>query len=201
MTSRFLRSTLLLAAMTTGSYAAGPIVILIGAPGAGKTTQAEILRKDRGMTVISADTLIAANRNQFQRFKNPLLDGVDPRLDPALNPLVEEALRAADRSKGIVIDGYPASVTQGNFLGELGKKMELPKALVIHLKISDDEARKRSGGMNVVELSQDLKNYHREVDFAGTYFPDADLHEIDGMKKPADVAKDIAKLLDARESK
>lgn len=201
MTSRFLRLTLLLAATMTGSYAAGPIVILIGAPGAGKSTQAEILRKERGMTVISADALIEANRDQFQRFKNPLLNGVDPRLDPALNPLIEQALRTADPSKGIVIDGYPASVTQGNFLTELRAKMELPKALVIHLKISDSEARKRNSGMNAAELSQELKNYHREVDFAGTYFPNTDLREIDGMRKSADVAKDIAKMLDTTASK
>jgi adenylate kinase family enzyme len=198
MISRFFRLSLLLATMMTGSFAAGPVVIFIGAPGAGKSTQAEILRKERGMVLISADALIASNRNQFQRYKNPLLDGVDPLLDPALNPLVEQALRNADLSKGVVIDGYPAAVTQGNFLGELAQKMSLPKATVIHLKITDAEARKRLPTTNVIDLAQDLKNYHREADFAGTYFPNTALHEVDGMMKPADVAKAIAKILDEK---
>ena len=198
MIPRFIRLSLAMAAVMTGSYAAGPVVVLIGAPGAGKSTQAEILRKERGMVVISADSLIAANRNEFQKFKNPLLDGVDPLLDPALNPLVEKELRSADLSKGVVLDAYPASITQGNFLADLGQKMNLGKAIVIHLKITDAESRKRQPSANVIELAQDLKNYHREADFAGTYFPNADLHEIDGMKKAADVAKEIASILDKK---
>lgn len=198
MISRFTRLSLLMAAVMTGSFAAGPVVVIIGAPGSGKSTQAEILRKERGMTVISADTLIAANRGQFQRFKNPLLDGIDPLLDPALNPLVEQELKKADLNKGVVLDGYPAAVTQGNFLADLGQKMQLGKAIVIHLKITDAEARKRLPSTNVMELAQDLKNYHREADFAGAYFPNADLHEIDGMKKPDDVAKEIASILDKK---
>lgn len=153
------------------------------------------------MQVISADALIAANRDQFQRFKNPLLDGVDPRLDSALNPLVEQALRTADLSKGVVLDGYPASITQGNFLLELRDKLGLPKALVIHLKIPDAEVRKRATNVNAVELAQELKNYHREADFAGTYFPNTDIRDIDGTKKTADIAKEIAKLLDSGTSK
>jgi adenylate kinase len=198
MFSRFIRLSVLMAAVMTGSYAAGPVVVFIGAPGAGKSTQAEILHKERGMVVISADALVAANRDQFQRFKNPLLDGVDPLLDPAMNPLVEKALRTADLSKGVVLDGYPAAITQGNFLADLGQKMNLGKAVVIHIKITDDEARKRLPSANVIELAQDLKNYHREADFAGTYFPNADLHIVDGMKKPADVAKEIAAILDKK---
>src|SRR4051794_33964234 len=72
--------------------AAGPVVVLIGPPGAGKTTQAEALKKSLGMAVISADDLIAGNKNRFQKFKNPAVQGMEPRLDPALNSLVAEAL-------------------------------------------------------------------------------------------------------------
>src|SRR4051794_3948004 len=96
------------AALAFPMCAAGPIVLLIGPPGSGRTTQAEILKKERGMPVISADDLIARNRETFHRPKTDSLTGIDPHLDPALNKLVEEALKTADLSRGVLLDGYPA---------------------------------------------------------------------------------------------
>jgi adenylate kinase len=173
--------------------AAGPLVVLIGPPGAGKNTQAEILHKERGMAVISADDLIAQNRQTFERFKNPTIQGVDPLLDPALNPLVEEALGKADLSKGLVLSGYPAAKTQADFLVGLREKHNLPKAIVIHLRVPDDVARKRMKGQK--DIDEQLKDYHRELDFARDYFPQADIHDVDGNKKIDAVAKEIGRLL------
>ena len=70
--------------------AAGPLIVFIGPPGAGKTTQATILQKDRGMALISSDQLIEQNHQAFEKFRHPAIHGVEPRLDPALNKLVEE---------------------------------------------------------------------------------------------------------------
>jgi adenylate kinase family enzyme len=130
-------------AMGAPLHASGPVILLIGPPGAGATTQAQILKKDRGMAIISADDLIARNQSEFQRFKNPSIQGVDPHLDPVLNRLVEEALQAADLSKGVVLDGYPAAKTQGDYVASLREKLGLPRALVIHLLVPDDVVRKR----------------------------------------------------------
>ncbi len=175
---------------------AASLVLLIGPPGAGKTTQAEILRKDLGMTIISADDLIARNPGLLQRFRNPSLQGVDPRLDPALNTLVEEALESADLSKGAVLDGYPSAKTQGDYLAGLRERLALPKVLVVHLRVPDNVVRKRLAKQKIADLEQQLKNYHREFDFASAYFPQADIREIDGTKPPKTVAKEIRKLLD-----
>src|SRR3954466_4799177 len=87
------------------AQSAGPLVVLIGPPASGKTTQAQILQKERGMAVISVEDLIAQNRQSFERFRRPEIQGVEPRLDPVLNRLVEERLRSVDRSKGVILDG------------------------------------------------------------------------------------------------
>jgi adenylate kinase len=176
-------------------YAAGPVILLIGPPGAGRTTQAELLRKDLGMAIIAADDLIAANKEKFQKSKNPSMEGVDPYLDPALNALVDEALGRADLSKGLILDGYPASKVQADFLNDLRDKYNLPKALVIHLRVPDDVARKRLANKKIPDLEQQFKDYHREFDFARVYFPQADIREVDGTKKPDAVSKEIRKLL------
>jgi adenylate kinase len=176
--------------------AAGPLVLLVGSPGSGKSTQAEILRKERGMTIISADDLIARNRQAFEKLRNPALDGVDVRQDPAVNRLVEEALGNTDLSKGVIIDGYPAAKNQADFLSDLRKKLDLPKALVIHLRVPDKVLRKRMAKQKVPDIEQQLKDYHREFDFIRSYFPESDIRDVDGDKKPKSVAKEIRKLLD-----
>ena len=183
------------AALTSSLYAAGPLVVLIGPPGSGKSTQAEILKKERGMAIISADDLIARNQSKFQRFKNPSIQGIEPRLDAALNGLVEEALSNTDLSKGVVIDGYPAAKAQGDHLAKLRQNLELSKAVVIHLMVPDEVVRKRLAKQKRPDLEQQLKDYHRELDFAKEYFPEADIRVVDGTKKASAVAKEIRKLL------
>ena len=193
--ARCLRATILPIFLASTALAAGPVVLLIGGPGSGRTTQAEKLAKDLGMAIISADDLIAHNQQLFEKFKHPAIQGVDVHLDPALNGLVEDALQRADLSKGVVIDGYPAAKTQADFLTTLRDKLGLPKPVVIHLHVPDEVSMKRLAGEKGRDLEHELNDYHRELDFAHTYFPQADIHDIDGTKKPDEVAKAIRKLL------
>jgi adenylate kinase family enzyme len=182
-------------ALLSFGQATGPVVVLIGPPGSGKTTQTEILRKEHGMVIISADDLIARNQQVFAKFKNPHIQGVEPRLDPVLNRLVEEAIASADLSKGVILDGYPAAKNQGDHLTVLRKKHNLSKMLVIHLRVPDGVVRQRLKNDKRRDLDQQLKDYHREFDFAREYFSDTDIRDIDGTKKPEVVAGEIRKLL------
>src|SRR6516162_4409051 len=79
-----------------GAQSHGLLIILIGPPAAGKTTQAQILRKERGIALLSVEDLINQNRQAFERFRRPEIQGVEPRLDPVLNRLVEEQLSTMD---------------------------------------------------------------------------------------------------------
>jgi len=171
------------------------LVVLVGPPGSGKTTQAEILRKELGMTVITADDLIRRNPQAFEKFRNPQIHGVEPRVDPALNRLVDEALASADRSKGVVFAGYPAAKIHGDYIPTLLKKYGLNKPIVIHLRVPDDVVVKRLENQNRPDLEQELKDYHREMDFAQDYFPQADIRDVDGTMSVSEVAKEIRKQL------
>jgi len=61
--------------------------------------------------------------------------------------------------------------------------------------VPDEVARKQLKKAKVLDIEQHLQNYHRELDFARAYFPQADIREIDGNRKPARVENDIRKLL------
>jgi adenylate kinase family enzyme len=171
------------------------LIVLIGIPGSGKAAQAATLNRERHMVLISADDLIARNPQAFAKSRTSEISGFDARLDPAMNGLVEQALRAADLSKGVVLSGYPASKAQGEFMVSLREKLSLPKALVLHLIVPDSIARKQLAKEKFPDVEQQIINYHRELDFARIYFPQADLHDIDASRKPGKVAKDIRKLL------
>ena len=59
--------------------------------------------------------LIEQNPQAFEKFRHPAIHGIEPHVDPALNRLVEEKLGSLDLSKGVILDGYPASKEQGDF--------------------------------------------------------------------------------------
>jgi adenylate kinase len=179
--------------------AGGPIVLIIGPPGSGRTTQAQLLKANPGMPVISADDLIARDPISFQKYKIPALHGVDPHLDPALDRLVQEALKTADLSRGVVLDGYPASKEQGDFLAGLGQKLGLARSIIIHLAVPDEVVRSRLKSRNRPDLEDQIKDYHREFDFLRLYFTEADIHTVDGTMKPEAVAKQIRKILEDRQ--
>jgi adenylate kinase len=178
-----------------GAQSAGPLIVLIGPPASGKTTQAQILQKERGMADISVEDLIAKNRQAFEKFLHPEVHGVEPRLDPVLNRLVDERLRTIDRSKGVILDGYPASKEQGDHLTSLLSEFQFSGPIVLQLRVSDAEVRKRAQKSGNQDVEQGLKDYHREFDFAQTYFPQDHIHEIDGAKPVPEVAKEIRKVL------
>jgi adenylate kinase family enzyme len=182
-------------ALMAHAQPAAPIVVLIGIPGSGRAEQASLLQRERHMAVISADDLIKHHPEAFEKSRNSPISGFDPRLDPAMNGLVEEALRSSDRSKGLVLAGYPASKAQGDYLVLLREKLNLPKAIVIHLVVPDDVARKQLRKEKVPDVEQQIINYHRELDFARIYFPQADIHDIKANRKSTEVAKDIQKFL------
>jgi adenylate kinase family enzyme len=189
--------SLMLAWLASISYAqaAGPVVVLIGLPGSGRSAQAAALKSRRSMTVISADDLIARNPEAFEKSRISPIPNFDPHFDPKLNGLVEAALIAADLSKGLVLVGYPASKEQGDYLVSLREALGLPKALVIHLVVPDEVARKRLKKDKIPDIEQRLQNYHRELDFARSYFPQTEIREINGNRKPARIEHDIRKLL------
>ena len=178
-----------------GAQSSGVLIVLIGPPASGKTTQAQILQKERGLAIISVEDLIAQNLQSFQKFARPEIQGVEPRLDPVLNRLVAERLRSIDRSKGVILDGYPAAKEQGDHLTSLMAEFGFGPPVVLQLRLDDAEVRRRSAKSSGGDVEQGLKDYHRELDFAKTYFPQANIHEIDGSKPPAEVAKEIRQVL------
>jgi adenylate kinase len=117
----------------------GP-VFLLGAPGVGKGTQAQILVSNFGIPQISTGDLLRgniANGTELGRKAKILMDQGQLVDDETVNEMVAHRLQQPDVSRGFVLDGYPRTQQQSNYIETLlGPKPEMSaseSALAIHL--------------------------------------------------------------------
>ena len=176
------------------------LIILIGPTGSGKTTQAEFLRKRLGIKTISIDDLIQANPAALAKLRRPGITPGPPQLNPAIDGLMAEKLAASDLTKGVALDGYPASKDQADHLAALAVKLNLPPPIVIQLDFPDDVARQRLKERQHADdkpelIEERLKNYHREMDMIRSYYPEVNIWTINGDKPVEEVSSTIEAIL------
>jgi len=124
-----------------------------------------------------------------------------PQTSPALNQLVHDKLAAMDVKKGFVLDGYPATKDQADHLEAMVKELGLPSPIIIQLDVSDKVALKRDkkrgrADDTPAEIERRLKDYHRELDMVQLYYPEANIHKIDGAKPATQVSQEITAILE-----
>jgi adenylate kinase len=179
----------------------GPVVLLIGPPGSGKSTQAAAAARLLNAPIIAVDDLFKDNPSTFQGIRRSGISGMEPQTDPVLNRLFSERLEKEDVSGGIILDGYPSTKDHADYLAELVKKGVLPNLLTIELQIPDSTVLKRTAKArkdSQTSVEQRLKDYHREMDMVRLYFPSAEIVSVDGTKSANSVEKTIRTLLKKR---
>lgn len=117
-------------------------ILLLGAPGAGKGTQAERLVEEFGIPQISTGDMLrsaVADGTDIGREAESYMDRGDLVPDSVVIGVAEERLSKDDAAEGFILDGFPRTVAQAQALDELldriGSKLERCVALVV-----DEEA-------------------------------------------------------------
>ncbi len=96
----------------------GPI-ILLGPPGAGKGTQAKLIAGAYGIPQISTGDLLRENvacRTELGLMVKRVLERGDLVSDDLVNDMVAERLRNPDCNRGYILDGFPRTVAQAEWL-------------------------------------------------------------------------------------
>ena len=151
-------------AMPTHPALEHKVVILTGPPGAGKGTQAEELEKRFGVFHLSTGDLLAAEAKR----DTPLGREIAPimksgGLVPAkiVDALLAKKLSEILPETGILLDGYPRSVSQVATLAELLKNSDRKIDFVFFIDLKEDVAVKRLEGRRVCPKCR--AGYHLEA--------------------------------------
>jgi adenylate kinase len=124
-------------------------LILLGPPGCGKGTQANLLHQRLGLEHIGTGDLlreaIRLNTPVGQRARSFVESGqLAP--DEVVNDLIAERFRRPDRPSRFVMDGYPRTVAQARTFDRVLTDQGLDLTNVVLLEVADEEIIRRLGG-------------------------------------------------------
>jgi adenylate kinase len=121
-------------------------LLLIGAPGAGKGTQAERLSKRFGIAHISSGDLLRQHvRDQTalgQTIKS-YVDAGDLVPDAVVMDMLRKPVVAAAEAGGYVLDGFPRTVDQAKAAFETARELGVEVQAAVHLDVPDEELIRR----------------------------------------------------------
>jgi len=123
-------------------------LILLGAPGAGKGTQAELLSQMLSIPAISTGNMLReaiANGSELGQKVKKLMDEGSLVPDDVVLDIVAERVSRSDCSNGFILDGVPRTLPQAQALQDRG----IPIDHVISIEIADDVIEGRMTGRRV----------------------------------------------------
>jgi adenylate kinase len=136
-------------------------LVLLGPPGAGKGTQAQVLSQDLGIPHISTGDML---REALKSASSLGLKAKDYMEKGALVPdelviaLVKERLSKKDGKKGFILDGFPRTPEQAKSLDQLLSELRMPLDFVLYFKTRLPVIIRRLSGRRV--CGQCGKNFH-----------------------------------------
>jgi adenylate kinase len=123
-------------------------LILLGGPGAGKGTQANLIKENYQIPQISTGDMLRAALKEGTELGLKAKEYMDAGKlvpDDVIIGLVKERIKAPDCEKGFLFDGFPRTIPQADALKEAG----VPVEAVVDINVPDGEIIKRMGGRRV----------------------------------------------------
>ena len=134
-------------------------IIMLGAPGAGKGTQAAVLCEHFGIPTISTGNMIREalkNGTEMGLKAKSYMDDGKLVPDEVVIGIVKERLGEDDCKKGFILDGFPRTIPQAEALDAMGVEIQY----VINIDVADETITRRMSGRRVCENCG--RPYHTE---------------------------------------
>jgi len=192
-------------------------IILLGPPGAGKGTQAQILVDERQMVQLSTGDMLRAARTSGTEMGNKVaavMDAGNLVTDEIVIGLIREQLELAAGGEsigGFIFDGFPRTLAQADALGDLLEEMGQSLDQVVELQVDDEVLVKRIVGRaaeavaagkearaddNEESLKIRLMAYYKQTSpLIGYYHAKGNLASVDGLGEIAAVQSEIKGVL------
>jgi adenylate kinase len=128
-------------------------VVLLGPPGAGKGTQAQIIAERLGVPAISTGDIFRANvsgQTELGRQAKTYMDAGDLVPDEITVAMVKGRLAEPDAKAGFLLDGFPRTIAQAEQLRESLADLGQELRRVLELVVDEDELVRRLSGRRVL---------------------------------------------------
>jgi adenylate kinase len=115
-------------------------LVLLGAPGSGKGTQAQRLRAQKNVPQVSSGDLLreaVANGTELGLRAKAAMDAGELVTDDVVLGLIRERLGRPDVESGFILDGYPRNVAQADALDELLAELGQPLDAVVLMQVDE----------------------------------------------------------------
>ena len=140
-------------------------LILLGPPGAGKGTQAELLTEDFGLPHIATGDILraaVAAETALGREAKRYMDAGDLVPNSVITGVILERIAEDDARDGFLLDGFPRTIEQADSLGEALEASERRLTGVLLIDTPDDVVVKRISGRRVNVATG--RTYHVDFD-------------------------------------
>ena len=170
-------------------------IVLLGAPGSGKGTQAQRLQAKYGVPQVSSGDLLrdaVARGTELGRKVKSVMDAGQLVSDDLVLGLIRERLGRPDAARGFILDGFPRNIEQANSLNALLKELGQPIDAVLLLDVRRETLVRRLAGRRTCQTCGTVYNVHSMPAGANTCSKDgAQLYQ-----RPDDKEDVVAKRLE-----
>lgn len=137
--------------------------MLLGAPGAGKGTQAKKLIEEYGIPQISTGDILrkaVADGTDLGKEAKSYMDKGALVPDSVVIGLVKERISQDDCKKGYILDGFPRNIAQAETLDAVLAGMNAPLSIALSVDVGKDNLMKRLTGRRTCKGCQQMYNVH-----------------------------------------
>lgn len=179
-------------------------LVLLGAPGSGKGTQAEILRTELGVPHVSTGDLLRAAVKAGTPLglkAKAVMEAGQLVSDDIVLAMLEERLARPDAAGGFILDGYPRNIAQCEALERVLARIDQPLEVAIKLEVPHELIVDRIAGRAAKEGRKDdtpetvrerLRVYAEQTEPVAAHFAAlGKLTTVDGVGELAEVSRRI----------
>lgn len=138
-------------------------IVLLGAPGSGKGTQAKILTEEKGVPHISTGDMLraaVAAGTRFGQKAKTIMEAGELVPDDVMLGIIAERLAEPDAADGFVLDGFPRTRQQAEDLEELLDQLGAPLDAAVLMDVDFDILMKRLTGRRTCSKTGKLLNIY-----------------------------------------
>ncbi len=125
------------------------ILILIGAPGAGKGTQARRIEEKFNIVQLSTGDMLRAERDSGSVLGQQIEDVISKGQlvsDDLISEMLSSRIEQDDCKNGFILDGFPRTLEQASMLDKIFEQKNLKLDAVVELKVDDEAIVERISG-------------------------------------------------------